>query len=185
MGSSQVGLPADELHRALATSQRAKATHVLARPRCRILLRIGALDGVADSIASDSHGLDPHMPFTHLNGTERILEKRPIPAGGLQRPGTNVDATVNHYRPHTDEAVIGSGAGANTQDLALVDCGHERPRQAAGCSSSSNGLSSHHDLLRSWCSCLRRRYAADRCSRYRRLAGGTIPFSRRYTTSWP
>ena len=95
------------------------------------------------------------MPFTHLNSTERILEKRSIPAGGLQRPGTNVDATVNYDRPHTDEAVIGSGAGPNTQDLALVDGGHERPRQAAGCSSSSNGPSSHHGLLRSWCSCLR------------------------------
>ncbi len=94
------------------------------------------------------------MPFTHLNSTERILEKRPKPADGPQRPGTNVDATVNHDRPYTDEAVIGPGTGANTQDLALVDGGHERPRQAAGCS-RSNGLSSHHGLPRSWCSCLR------------------------------
>jgi hypothetical protein len=71
---------------------RAKAAHEFCGARGRVLLlRVRALDGVAQALSADVRRADPDLARSHLDGAKRILEQRAIPTAGLLTPRTGED----------------------------------------------------------------------------------------------
>ena len=113
-----------ELHRRLAPPLRAEAANILERGARVVFVGIGALDGVARKLASNSRRADRYFAITHAKPSERILEKRAVPAFGLQRPRPREHAGADDHGPYADEPMIGTRARSYPDDLAPVDVAH-------------------------------------------------------------
>src|SRR5439155_20572065 len=124
-------LPWHELHRRLAPACGAKAAHVLDRSGRGILLRVGALDGVADADASGGNRANPDLPRADLNGAARIVEERPVPPALLLHPGTGKHAAIYDDGPDRNEPMARSGASAHGEQFAFIDSRHDRARKSA------------------------------------------------------
>src|SRR5262249_11218820 len=122
-------LPRHEFHRRVSPAPGAEAAHVLARSRRGILLGVASLDGVTDALAPYRDRTDPNRALAHLNRTEWILEEGAIPAARLQRPRPREHAAVDDDSPDADQTVIGAGAGAECEDLALGNGGDHLRRE--------------------------------------------------------
>src|SRR5689334_22456082 len=105
-GFNSVMSARNELDRRFATPGGAESPHVFLRSRCGVLLRIRRFDRVAKPLAANPSHPDAHLAIAHLDRSEWILEKRPVPATRLQRPRSHEQAPFDDDRPHAREAMV-------------------------------------------------------------------------------
>src|SRR5262252_5452844 len=88
---------------------------------CRVvLLQVGAINFVSQSLAL--YALRVHCDFVicYLDAPTRFLEKRSVPTVRLRAPRSNEDAVSHNYNPDPDKTVA-AGASPNTQTLACPE----------------------------------------------------------------
>jgi len=124
-GEPGTDLPRQKLHRRLTPPAGAEAAYVRDGTRCRILLRVGLIDGVANAFTSRTDGSNWNLPLPHLDRTERVLEERSIPPPRLLGPRAAKNAPLDDNSPDPNEAMPGPGAGPDSEDRALVNGRHE------------------------------------------------------------
>jgi hypothetical protein len=97
----------------------------LSDPGVEYFFAYARFDGVADACAACADRTYPNLPLARLDRAEPILEERSIPAASRLRPRTRKHTAVYDDGPDPDEAMGGSIARANSEDLALVDRGYD------------------------------------------------------------
>ena len=115
----------------LRLGERKPRTYLLRRPG-RILLGVRVLDCVPQALAADTNSPHANRPLPDLNHPERILEKGLEPAISAQAPRPRKNAAGDDDRPDTDEAMVGCRAGADAENLAVVDFRDNRAREPFG-----------------------------------------------------
>ena len=118
-----------KLHRRVASSRRAKATDVFHRSRRLVLDSIGAVDGVAKTLAACTDGPSSNLPRADLNRSQRIFQERSIPSARFLRPRPGEDTIRDDNSPDPDETMARPGTRPDPQDLALIDRCQDRPRE--------------------------------------------------------
>src|SRR6266852_5156630 len=93
-------------------------------------LLISVVHGVLQTLAPREYCADGNLVTIDFDYSARLFKKSSVPASWFQTPRPHKDAPFDHHRPNADDAV-GLRTGADAEDLAVANRGHDRLRETA------------------------------------------------------